>query len=86
MSLCVCVFDVHLHIGSNDCVAVCRSQDKGFHLEKALLHVFSRSLPYTSVLTPKVEEVVEGEEVQYNIPAELSDYISRYTNTHSSDL
>ncbi|GAA6232190.1 ferredoxin-fold anticodon-binding domain-containing protein 1 [Lates japonicus] len=54
-----------------------RSQDKGFHVEKALLHVFTHSLPYTSARTLKVEEAVEGEKVQYNVPAELSDYMFR---------
>lgn len=54
-----------------------RSQDKGFHVEKALVHVFTSSLPYTPVHLLKVEEVVEGEKVQYEIPAELSDYIFR---------
>lgn len=60
-----------------------RSQDKGFHVEKAMLHVFTRSLPYTSAQMLKVEEAVEGENVQYNVPAELSDYIFRYTNTET---
>lgn len=55
-----------------------RSQDKGFHVEKALLHVFTRSLPYTSAQALTVEEAVEGDKVRYNIPAELSDYIFRY--------
>ncbi|CAJ1063972.1 ferredoxin-fold anticodon-binding domain-containing protein 1 [Xyrichtys novacula] len=54
-----------------------RSQDKGFHVEKALVHVFTRSLPYTSAQKLTVEEVIEGEKLQYNIPAELSDYIFR---------
>ncbi|XP_029924281.1 ferredoxin-fold anticodon-binding domain-containing protein 1 [Myripristis murdjan] len=54
-----------------------RSQDKGFHLENALLHVFTRSLPYTAAQRLKVEEDVEGERVQYDIPAELSDYMFR---------
>ncbi|XP_035481442.2 ferredoxin-fold anticodon-binding domain-containing protein 1 [Scophthalmus maximus] len=54
-----------------------RSQDKGFHVAKALLHVFTRSPPYVSAQTLKVEEAVEGEKIQYNIPAELSDYIFR---------
>ncbi|XP_054482110.1 ferredoxin-fold anticodon-binding domain-containing protein 1 [Anoplopoma fimbria] len=54
-----------------------RSQDKGFHVEKGLLHVFTRSLPYTPAQILKVEEAVEGEKVLYNIPAELSDYIFR---------
>lgn len=61
----------------------CRSQDKGFHVAKALLHVFTRSPPYVSAQTLKVEEAVEGEKIQYNIPAELSDYIFRYSNTEA---
>ena len=56
----------------------CRSQDKGFHVAKALLHVFTHSLPYVSAGTLKVEELVEGEKVQFNMPAELSDYMFRY--------
>ncbi|KAF7645748.1 hypothetical protein LDENG_00198960 [Lucifuga dentata] len=54
-----------------------RSQDKGFHLENALVHVFTRSSPYRSAQVRTVEEIVAGERTQYNIPAELSDYISR---------
>ncbi|XP_061754527.1 ferredoxin-fold anticodon-binding domain-containing protein 1 isoform X1 [Nerophis ophidion] len=54
-----------------------RSQDKGFHLENALLHVFTRSVPFSCPQVCKVEEVIEGQKVQYNIPAELSDFISR---------
>ncbi|MEQ2251128.1 hypothetical protein ILYODFUR_007755 [Ilyodon furcidens] len=54
-----------------------RSQDKGFHVEKALLHVFSRSTSYTPVQIVQMEELVEGEKVHYNIPAELSDYVFR---------
>lgn len=60
-----------------------RSQDKGFHVEKALLHVFTRSLPYTPAEILKVEEAVGGENVRYNIPAELSDYIFRYSSTEA---
>lgn len=60
-----------------------RSQDKGFHLEKALVHVFTRSLPYTPAEILKVEEAVEGEKVQYNIPVELSDYIFRYSSAEA---
>lgn len=62
---------------------LCRSQDKGFHVEKALLHVFTRSLPYTPVQMVQVEEVVEGDRVHYNVPAELSDYVFRCNNTHT---
>lgn len=59
----------------------CRSQDKGFHVEKALLHVFTRSLPYTAAQVIMMEEAVEGETVQYNVPAELSDYVFRYSSS-----
>ncbi|XP_030010367.1 ferredoxin-fold anticodon-binding domain-containing protein 1 [Sphaeramia orbicularis] len=54
-----------------------RSQDKGFHVQNALLHVFIRSLPFTSAPTLLMEEDVEKEKVLYKMPAELSDYISR---------
>ncbi|XP_077402326.1 ferredoxin-fold anticodon-binding domain-containing protein 1 isoform X2 [Vanacampus margaritifer] len=54
-----------------------RSQDKGFHLENALLHVFTRSTPFSCPKVFQMEETVDGEKVQYNIPAELSDYTSR---------
>lgn len=57
-----------------------RSQDKGFHVEKALVHVFTRSLPYTSALALTVEETVDGQKVEYNLPAELSDYMFRYSS------
>lgn len=56
-----------------------RSQDKGFHVEKALVHVFTRSLPYPSAQALTVEETVDGLEVEYNLPAELSDYMFRYS-------
>ncbi|XP_055004527.1 ferredoxin-fold anticodon-binding domain-containing protein 1 isoform X3 [Boleophthalmus pectinirostris] len=54
-----------------------RSQDKGFHVEKALVHVFTHSLPYAPPQRLTVEETVEGEKVQYQMPAELSDYMFR---------
>ncbi|KAL6098605.1 fdxacb1 [Pungitius sinensis] len=54
-----------------------RSQDKGFHVENGLLHVFTRSLQYSPAEILKVEEVVEGDQVLYNIPAELSDCVFR---------
>uniref|UniRef100_A0A8C6P8J8 Ferredoxin-fold anticodon binding domain containing 1 n=1 Tax=Nothobranchius furzeri TaxID=105023 RepID=A0A8C6P8J8_NOTFU len=58
-----------------------RSQDKGFRVENALLHIFSRSFPCISVQITHMEEVVEGENVHYNIPTELSDYVFRCGNT-----
>lgn len=54
-----------------------RSQDKGFHVENALLHVFTRSLPYTTPQVLTVEETVVEEKVKYNVPTELSDYVFR---------
>ncbi|XP_033955213.1 ferredoxin-fold anticodon-binding domain-containing protein 1 isoform X1 [Pseudochaenichthys georgianus] len=54
-----------------------RSQDKGFHVEKGLLHVFTRSLPFSPAQTLQVEEAVKRHRVEYNITAELSDYIFR---------
>ncbi|KAM9333496.1 ferredoxin-fold anticodon-binding domain-containing protein 1 isoform 2-T2 [Pholidichthys leucotaenia] len=54
-----------------------RSQDKGFHVEKALVHMFTRSLPYKPPHMLGLEEVVEGVKVQYKAPAELCDFISR---------
>ncbi|XP_057676928.1 ferredoxin-fold anticodon-binding domain-containing protein 1 isoform X1 [Corythoichthys intestinalis] len=61
-----------------------RSQDKGFHLENALLHVFTRSAPFSCPPVLKMEETVEGEKVQYDIPAELSDYMTRCFLTSDS--
>ncbi|XP_028322876.1 ferredoxin-fold anticodon-binding domain-containing protein 1 [Gouania willdenowi] len=54
-----------------------RSQDKGFHVEKALLHVFTRSLPFTAAQRLEVEESIDGKKVHYIIPTELSDYVFR---------
>ncbi|XP_077596897.1 ferredoxin-fold anticodon-binding domain-containing protein 1 [Stigmatopora nigra] len=54
-----------------------RSQDKGFHLENALLHVFTRSVPFSCPRVLKMEETLEEVTIQYNIPAELSDYMFR---------
>lgn len=59
-----------------------RSQDKGFHVEKALVHVFTRSLPYTPAQTLTVEETVDGQKVEFNLPAELSDFMFRYSSRH----
>lgn len=56
-----------------------RSQDKGFHVDKALLHVLTRSAPYVQAQLVKMEEVVGEEKVQYNVPAELHEYLFRYS-------
>ncbi|CAL8364662.1 unnamed protein product [Lota lota] len=54
-----------------------RSQDKGFHVENALVHVFTRSLPYITPVRVTMEEIVGDKRVQYYVPTELSDYMSR---------
>ena len=54
-----------------------RSQDKGFHVEKGLVHVFTRSLPYLTPVRVTMKETVGEQRVQYYVPTELSDYISR---------
>lgn len=63
----------------SDSAVFCRSQDKGFHVEKALVHVFSRSLPYTCAHALTVQETVDGQQVAYRLPAELSGYMFRYS-------
>lgn len=79
MDTLLCVFYVFAYgYCLNIVLLFCRSQDKGFHLENALLHVFTRSLPYSAAQMLRVEETVAQERVQYNIPAELSDYVFRY--------
>lgn len=47
-------------------------------MEKALLHVFTRSQAYAFPVRVEVEEVVEGEKIHYSAPAELSDFLFRY--------
>ena len=59
------------------CFCVFRSQDKGFHVEKGLVHVFTRSLPYLTPVRVTMKETVGEQRVQYYVPTELSDYISR---------
>ena len=76
----LCVFSYRL---SNAGVLLYRSQDKGFHVEKGLLHVFTRSLPFLAAQTLQVEEAVERHRVEYNITAELSDYIFRYIDAET---
>ncbi|KAI7812384.1 ferredoxin-fold anticodon-binding domain-containing protein 1 [Triplophysa rosa] len=54
-----------------------RSQDKGFHVEGGLTHVFTRSLPYTMPEKLKMERTIGKETVCFEIPAELSEYVNR---------
>ncbi|CAL8268068.1 unnamed protein product [Merluccius merluccius] len=63
-------------VGSYRCTGY-RSQDKGFHVEKALVHVFTRSPPYLTPVRVTMEETVGDQRVQYRVPTELSDYMSR---------
>lgn len=50
-------------------------------MDKALLHVLTRSAPYVQAQLVKMEEVVGEEKVQYNVPAELHEYLFRYSWT-----
>ncbi|KAJ8388307.1 hypothetical protein AAFF_G00134610 [Aldrovandia affinis] len=54
-----------------------RSQDKGFHVEGALTHTFTRSLPYTTLQKVKMEVLLGRESVLFEIPEELSEYVNR---------
>ena len=54
-----------------------RSQDKGFHVENALVHVFTRSHPYTTPVRVTMKEIVGDQRVQYYVPIELSDFMTR---------
>ncbi|NP_001093489.1 ferredoxin-fold anticodon-binding domain-containing protein 1 [Danio rerio] len=54
-----------------------RSQDKGFHVEGALTHIFTSSLPHTMPEKLKMEKTVGKETVCFELPAELSNYINR---------
>ncbi|XP_062309857.1 ferredoxin-fold anticodon-binding domain-containing protein 1 isoform X2 [Osmerus eperlanus] len=54
-----------------------RSQDKGFHVTKALTHVFTRGLPLGTPQKLRMLETVGEERVHYHVPAELKDYIHR---------
>lgn len=54
-----------------------RSQDKGFHVERALTHIFTRSLPHTMPEKLKMEKSNGKETVCFELPAELSNYINR---------
>ncbi|KTG39242.1 hypothetical protein cypCar_00038074 [Cyprinus carpio] len=56
---------------------ILRSQDKGFHVEEALTHIFTRSLPHTMPEKLKMEKTIGKETVCFELPAELSNYINR---------
>ncbi|MCI4394603.1 hypothetical protein PGIGA_G00170550 [Pangasianodon gigas] len=54
-----------------------RSQDKGFHVEGGLNHIFTRSLPYTMPKKLKMDTAVRKETVSFELPEELSEYVNR---------
>ncbi|XP_062845008.1 ferredoxin-fold anticodon-binding domain-containing protein 1 [Trichomycterus rosablanca] len=54
-----------------------RSQDKGFHVDGAPNHIFTRSLPYTVPVKRKMKTTVGKETVCYELPEELSEYVNR---------
>lgn len=56
---------------------LCRSQDKGFHVEGGLNHVFTRSLPFTMPKKLKMDAAIGKEMVSFELPEELSEYVNR---------
>ncbi|XDV19933.1 hypothetical protein PO909_025328 [Leuciscus waleckii] len=54
-----------------------RSQDKGFHVEGGLTHIFTRSLPHTMPEKLKMEKRIGKETICFELPAELSNYMNR---------
>lgn len=45
--------------------------------------MFARSQVYASPAKVEVEEMVEGEKILYDVPAELSDFMFRYDSTRT---
>ncbi|XP_016116618.1 ferredoxin-fold anticodon-binding domain-containing protein 1-like, partial [Sinocyclocheilus grahami] len=56
----------------------CRSQDKSFHVEGALTHIFTRSLPHIMPEKLKMEKTIGKQTVCFELPAELSNYINSF--------
>ncbi|KAL2095104.1 hypothetical protein ACEWY4_009823 [Coilia grayii] len=54
-----------------------RSQDKGFHVENGLNHIFTRSFPYTPPVTLKMEAALAKETILFELPEELGEYVNR---------
>ncbi|KAJ8267071.1 hypothetical protein GJAV_G00138010 [Gymnothorax javanicus] len=71
----VCPFDQNKY-QSYKCTGY-RSQDKGFHIEGALTHTFTRSLPCTALRKVKMEAVMGRETVLFEMPEELSEFVNR---------
>lgn len=59
-------------------IILLRSQDKGFHVDGALTHIFTRSLPHTMPEKLKMEKTFGKETVCFELPAELSTYLNRW--------
>uniref|UniRef100_H3BHK4 phenylalanine--tRNA ligase n=1 Tax=Latimeria chalumnae TaxID=7897 RepID=H3BHK4_LATCH len=57
-----------------------RSQSKPFHVEGALNHVFTRSLPISFLKPLDMKIEVENKSICIQVPEELVDKINRYTN------
>ncbi|XP_067910083.1 ferredoxin-fold anticodon-binding domain-containing protein 1 isoform X2 [Heterodontus francisci] len=54
-----------------------RSQDKPFHVDRALTHVFTRSLPFSKIKPVVMETVIGSEHCSFQIPEELIEKINR---------
>ncbi|XP_041030083.1 ferredoxin-fold anticodon-binding domain-containing protein 1 [Carcharodon carcharias] len=54
-----------------------RSQDKPFHVDRALTHVFSRSLPFSEIKPVVMESMTGSERCSFHIPEELVEKINR---------
>ncbi|XP_073696642.1 ferredoxin-fold anticodon-binding domain-containing protein 1 [Garra rufa] len=71
----ICPFDYETYQGYR-CTGY-RSQDKSFHVEGALTHIFTRSLQHTIPEKLKMEKTIGKETVCFELPAELSNYMNR---------
>ncbi|XP_067826856.1 ferredoxin-fold anticodon-binding domain-containing protein 1 [Heptranchias perlo] len=54
-----------------------RSQDKPFHVDGALTHVFTRSLPFSQIKPVVMETTIGSERCSFQIPEELGEKINR---------
>lgn len=59
-----------------------RSQDKGFHVESGLNHIFTRSYPYTTPGILKMEAALAKDTISFELPEELSEYVNRYERNY----
>nr|XP_023669355.1 ferredoxin-fold anticodon-binding domain-containing protein 1 isoform X1 [Paramormyrops kingsleyae] len=71
----ICPFD-HEKYQSYKCTGY-RSQDKGFHVEGALNHIFTHSLPYAAIPSINLEAVVGKEIILFEFPKELTEFANR---------